>query len=346
MSWSGVGLAKGWNQAIWVVGAVVPWRWAEAEIFVPPRRFRFSNWRSLCHGAVVRLKTEELLYHLLWTCEALSRPTFRNLTESFEGWAYRRGLLGELADLERRQLIESIRDPGARRGRGPSVVRPTELGRKVALGGRDPDECWGRDWDKWWHMVIYDVPNARTSARNRLRRQLQRSGFGYLQNSTWVTPDAFDPGALEVSAGGVEVVALFRGQPEGGKTDADVVAGAWDFESINEGYREYLKVLRECPEGQIDCVTTARRYQAWGRRERAAWDEAVSTDPLLPEVLLPSGYLGRAAWSERKRVCGNVAERLRQFLPSVHRRGGSRRRGGQSGALGESSTLRPENLLV
>jgi len=35
--------------------------------------------------------------------------------------------------------------------------------------------------------------------------------------------------------------------------------------------------------------------------ERIAWQEAVSADPLLPEELLPAGYLGQTAWRERIR---------------------------------------------
>ena len=54
----------------------------------------------------VKPKTEELLYVLLWTCDRLARPTFRNLTDSFEGWAYNNGLKRQLDVLERMQLIE------------------------------------------------------------------------------------------------------------------------------------------------------------------------------------------------------------------------------------------------
>ena len=66
----------------------------------------------------VKAKTEELLYLVLWACETLSRPTWRNLTESFEGWAYRRGLLRQLQRLEKQQLLERQADtlagnPGA-----------------------------------------------------------------------------------------------------------------------------------------------------------------------------------------------------------------------------------------
>ncbi len=51
-------------------------------------------------------KTELLFYHLLWSADALARPTFRNLSESFEGWAYRNGFLQQIARLEKKKLLE------------------------------------------------------------------------------------------------------------------------------------------------------------------------------------------------------------------------------------------------
>jgi hypothetical protein len=56
----------------------------------------------------MKAKTEELLYLLLWSTDQLMRPTFRNLTDSFETWAYRNGLFQELARLERRHLLERL----------------------------------------------------------------------------------------------------------------------------------------------------------------------------------------------------------------------------------------------
>ncbi len=55
-------------------------------------------------------KTEEWLYQLLWLADCMSRPTFRNLTDTFEGWASRQGLLRQIQRLEGKELIESRGD--------------------------------------------------------------------------------------------------------------------------------------------------------------------------------------------------------------------------------------------
>src|SRR6266536_485862 len=135
----------------------------------------------------MRPKTEEFLYFLLWSAERLTRPTFRNLTESYEGWAYRRGLLRQVAVLEKNQLIE--RDHEAADDR---MYRLTGRGRLHALGGRDPQARWSREWDGCWRLVLFDVPTAQDSHRRRLRRYLHSRDFGCLQGSVWVTPDPLE----------------------------------------------------------------------------------------------------------------------------------------------------------
>src|SRR5438552_1513378 len=99
----------------------------------------------------VKARTEELLYFLLWTAGSLMQPTFRNLDESFEGWAYRHGLLRRLALLEKQRLLE-------RRTKKDRLYRLTAEGRLRALGGRDPQIEWARRWDGRWRLVCFDVP--------------------------------------------------------------------------------------------------------------------------------------------------------------------------------------------
>src|ERR1043166_136883 len=113
-------------------------------------------------------KTEEFLYHLLWAAESLARPTWRNLTESFEGWAYRTGLRQQLLRLEKARWIERQVAPDGNR-----LLRLTEAGRLRALGGCDPEVRWRRRWDGRWRLIVFDVPEARRTVRNKLRRYLR-----------------------------------------------------------------------------------------------------------------------------------------------------------------------------
>jgi phenylacetic acid degradation operon negative regulatory protein len=59
----------------------------------------------------------------------------------------------------------------------------------LPVAGRDPEQCWERQWDGQWRIVLFDVPLQKNTQRRRLWRYLRDKGFGYLQNSVWVTPD-------------------------------------------------------------------------------------------------------------------------------------------------------------
>jgi len=260
----------------------------------------------------VKPKTEEFLYFLLWSAEQLTRPSFRNLDESFEGWAYRNGFLDQIAVLERQRFIER------KSGRsGARVYRLTTQGRLHALSGRDPEVQWSRSWDGHWRLVVFDVPTRQNTQRSRLRRCLRNKGFGYLQNSVWITPDALDEEAetLRGTKANVESLILLEARPCAGESDAEIVAGAWDFDVINQLYARYLKILKGKPIGKLTNKERAMTMRHWAEAERVAWRDAVNSDPLLPERLLPPGYLGRRAWQRRIEVLRKAKRDLHTFKP-------------------------------
>ena len=254
--------------------------------------------------------TEEFLNLLLWSADRLVRPTFRNLTESYEGWAYRNGLSRRTALLEKQRLIE--RDPA---WPDDHLYRLTWQGRLHALGGRDPLARWSREWDGRWRLVLFDVPTKQNTYRKRLRRYLQSRGFGYLQNSVWITTDALEE-ERQILVGtkiNVESLILLEARPCAGESDAEIVAGAWDLQRINHRYTRYLKIVGERPVGTLRNQAAAKALLRWAAAERKACLDASTTDPLLPERILPSDYLGKAAWQRRVEALRNASRQLRTF---------------------------------
>jgi phenylacetic acid degradation operon negative regulatory protein len=259
---------------------------------------------------VLKPKTEEFLYFLIWSAERLTCPTFRNLTDSYESWAYRRGLLREVGALEHSGLLE--RAPGKTEDR---LYRLTEAGRLCALGGRDPATQWARSWDQRWRLVVFDVPRQQNSRRDRLRRFLRAKSFGCLQGSVWISPDPMLAVRKQLEGGTINVnsLSLFQAVPEGGESNAQIVEGAWDFAQINQRYAAHLRILEELPSSELMDTTAAEKLRRWAASERVSWLRAVSKDPLLPEALLPSGYLGRDAWRKRVEVLFQGRQLLRSF---------------------------------
>jgi DNA-binding transcriptional regulator PaaX len=247
---------------------------------------------------------------LLWSCEKLARPTWRNLTESFETWAYRNGLGRQLERLERLQFLE--RQEGVIDER---VYRLTESGRLWALGGRDPDAWWSRPWDGYWRLVVFDLPLGQETQRDRVRRYLRSKGFGYLQKSVWIAPDRLteERHALSGSRVDVESLILLEARPCAGESDEDIVSGAWDFEGINARYARCLQILKNRPTARLGSDGASQTFRRWAAQERAAWLAAASADPLLPRRLLPAGYLGCKVWHARKQTVARITDQIISF---------------------------------
>jgi phenylacetic acid degradation operon negative regulatory protein len=240
--------------------------------------------------------TEEFLYFLLWTTDTLMRPTWRNVNDSFEQWTWRSGLGRRMQELSRRKLIET-----EEKGAAPSlarVVRLTERGRLIALGGRDAGECWRRSWDGLWRLVMFDLPSSQRRLRMQLWRLLTDRHYGYLQNSVWISPDpvAEIKETLNALPSAADVLLCLEGRPSTGESDGDIVNAAWNFAEIDRRYSRCLEILDEAP------PTSGSKLVEWARREQTAWKRVMQIDPLLPLALHPSGYLGPKAWTRRKAV--------------------------------------------
>jgi len=260
--------------------------------------------------AAVKPKTEEFLNFLLWNADKLMRPSYRHVIESYENWAYRNGLLRQVASLEHRQLIEArSADPDER------LYRLTAQGRLQVLGGRDPQRHWLREWDGRWRLVLFDVPVARDSHRRRLRRYLHARGFGCLQGSVWITPDALEEEKELLVGAKIDAASmlLLDAKPCAGESDAEIVAKAWDFSRLNQRYTKLLEILDRRPEAPLGNEESAKAMLRWASAERKAWLHAVGDDPLLPMSLLPSNYLGQKAWRRRVEVLQKAGDQIQRF---------------------------------
>ena len=111
----------------------------------------------------------------------------------------------------------------------------------------------------------------------------------------------------------LESLLLLEARPCAGESDAEIVAGAWDFERINRRYARHLKVLAERPGGALRNDAAVKALLRWAAAEREAWLDAVTNDPLLPGRILPSDYLGQPAWRRRVEVLRDASRQLRTF---------------------------------
>jgi DNA-binding transcriptional regulator PaaX len=156
---------------------------------------------------------------------------------------------------------------------------------------------------------------SKEAYRHRLRRYLAGRGFGCLQGSVWVTPDPMVEERQHLATGKIDVksLILLEGQTCAGETDEKIVTSAWDFETINHHYKKCMRTLQERPGGNVSNEAEAKTFRAWADAERNEWWQAIHSDPLLPERILPSGYLGKEAWRQRIQCLRLAGRQIQSF---------------------------------
>ena len=234
----------------------------------------------------MKAKTELLLYQLLWLGDQLARPTFRNLTTSFETWTHSSGLQRTINRLEHQEFLET---------QGKSldrVIRLTEKGRQLLANGRNPETEWAREWDGTWRMVLFDIPESKRALRRELRNTLKACHFGCLQQSVWLSPHPMDSinESLRKTTPGLSSLTLMECHLLPGENDSDVVKSAWDFSKINNNYETYIKHIKS-----FGSNLNPKNTDLFVAKEKILWESAIKHDPLLPEQLIPRGYMGRKA---------------------------------------------------
>lgn len=251
----------------------------------------------------MKAKTELLLYRLFWLAEKPFKPTFQNLEQSFEGWAYRNGLLGQIHRLEAQGFIETLHDPAS----GKRLHRLTEAGRNLAHGGRDPEKAWATQWDGKWRLFLFDIPETESTKRRQLTRALAKAGCGCLQGSVWISPST--PPAIEklIESDDPDCthLLLLMADSKGQKVDVRMVEGAWNFDAINEQYEKLEAILDDFP--AVAQRNTPEALADWTEAEKAVSRVALQVDPLLPSALYPKIYVGRKIWKKRAKIMADAA---------------------------------------
>ncbi len=252
-----------------------------------------ATFRRIVHCLCMRTPVGPSLRIVMELSDAFAEVSLSTARNGWERWFGPGRFQRKLAQLEARGWLQRV----ARPGNVERIVRLTEAGRLAALGGRDPEASWRRPWDGRWRLAMFDIPESKSALRQKLWRQLRSLGFGYLQHSVWISPDSTTTlkNLLEGATSDVETFTLMEARPCAGDSDTDLTNGAWDFARINRNYRIYQKVLESQPAKQ-----SGKSWRAWLETEWKAWDRALKEDPLLPESLLPSGYLGKETWHHRQ----------------------------------------------
>lgn len=194
--------------------------------------------------------------------------------------------------LKKRGLITT----GSKHGEIPEIQLTSEAKKKVPPY-LTPEKFWNRRWNKWWYVLMFDVPEINRSYRDTLRTFLKKRRLGCLQKSVWVTPDDIRSEYDDLNrAAAVDTVAfLFESRTVLGFGAQSVVQEAWDFHKITTLQNHYICTVEENLNRLQNTAVNQESILQLLRIDNLAYSQAMHNDPLLPRTLLPSDYTGLKA---------------------------------------------------
>jgi CRISPR-associated endonuclease Cas2 len=97
----------------------------------------------------------------------------------------RRRLRAALKRMEKQKIIE-FRETK----KGETIIKITKKGEERVLKYKFHNLVISKPkkWDRIWRIVIFDIPNRKTLARNALREKLREFGFYKIQKSVFIYP--------------------------------------------------------------------------------------------------------------------------------------------------------------
>ena len=141
------------------------------------------------------------------------------------------------------------------------------------------------DWDGYWTLLGFSLPESWQRQRHELRSQLTWAGFGPLFNGLWAAPGRVEVTDLVASLGLESRVKAFYAQVVPGTDIARMARENWDLEAVASRYQRFLARWQ----GQD---TPARRGDPLAAQLLLAsdWLQVIRADPRLPAEHLPADW--------------------------------------------------------
>jgi len=186
------------------------------------------------------------------------------------------------------------------------------------------DRIWrsgavNQDWDGYWTLLGFSLPESWQRQRHELRSQLTWAGFGPLFNGLWVAPGRVEVTRLVASLGLESRVKAFYAQAIPGTDIAAMARENWDLEAVAARYRSFLARWQGAgtPLGRRDPLAVQLLLLS-------DWLQVIRADPRLPVELLPVGWpaaKAEALFVELDRAvaepAGEIARQILDLRPVV-----------------------------
>lgn len=172
-----------------------------------------------------------------------------------------------------------------------SIHGVNELNRTLDAIKKDPTS----DWNGRWHLVIFDIPEAKRKLRDSFRLLLKEAGYGILKASVWISPwsksDFIKRFAKRYNLS--DYIFEIETAPEMNSYQSLLLARqCWDWPAIEDNYQTFLTEASRTMRGLEE--NPLRRFQA--KKLVFRYAEVVKADPQLPATIAPNATLARRAY--------------------------------------------------
>lgn len=172
---------------------------------------------------------------------------------------------------------------------GEPYLRLTGRGKKALTRDFSFFVWQKKNWDGYWRMVFYDIPEEGRKRRVSLQEQLKNLGFGALQESVYISPFDVAEDVREFieteNLGDFVFVAVSKKLLAG--SEKALAERIWKLEELNEKYSFLYQKIKD---GQS------------GDEIFSEYEEILRRDPCLPKELLPDDWLGKKVYGAMRKL--------------------------------------------
>ena len=196
--------------------------------------------------------------------------------------------------------------------------------RLIKEGERRIFQRKGGNWNGYWSVVVYFVPEGQREDRDELRQELTWLGYGPLSTATWVSPHDLSKeveelvNKLEIR----EFVQIFQARHLGFSNAESIISRCWDLERIHTRYADFITEHRaklDDYQRRTNNDEEIEPGEAFTERFKLIHEyrRLPYFDPDLPEELLPKDWLRSKASNMFYEYHDILAEKANKYFDSV-----------------------------
>ncbi|MEV1128965.1 PaaX family transcriptional regulator C-terminal domain-containing protein [Agromyces sp. NPDC049794] len=209
----------------------------------------------------------------------------------------------------------------SKHGRSTSYARPpmteeisrARMQRAMRFGAHSPD------WDGWWTVVSFSVPERERDVRRQLRAGLRQLHFGLLYDANWITPHDRVAEATELlDRLGIDAGVVMKARPQLRDGQSISYVDAFELGDLAAEYHRFIERYGSAAPDARDGRFAPADALVLRTTLMSEWLSFRITDPELPDELLPDDWPRHRAREVFVEVYDALAEiaavRVRQIL--------------------------------